>query len=306
MLRGTSLTLILALTPLTQGQEVYPIKLKEAARGDVRRSDVSSNTEIINKLVGTTGKVLQEKKLQNAQQSVYRETVLEKPAGSRLPTRLRRDYEKAVLWVEGKPEALPYQGKTILIEDKGGAVHFQVEGGAALTGLAAALLDRELNKVDLRELMLPKNAVRVGEAWKIDMAPVAAAWEKMTAMQVDVARSTGSGRLTRACAKDGRRFGALTFRLEMPIAALGGEKKIKADDSSKLTMDVALDCCIDGSASTGTLQASFQVQTSAAVPTPDGQPAHVVVSSRGTLREVRTELPPFQGTPNKNQIRNPK
>ena len=94
MLRFTSLLLVLLSGAQVRGQDAYPIRLKEAAPGDVRRSDVSSSTEITNKLVGPSGNILQEKTLANAQQSVYRETVLAKTAGQELPSRLRTSTRK--------------------------------------------------------------------------------------------------------------------------------------------------------------------------------------------------------------------
>lgn len=289
-MRFTSLLLVLLCSAQVRGQEAYPIRLKEADRGDIRRSDVSSSTEITNKLVGTSGNVLQEKTVANAQQSVYREMVLAKTAGQQLPSRLRREYEKATVWIENKPQVLPHQGKTVLIENKDGKCSFRLENGEAMTGLAADLLDREMKKGDLRGLMLPKRAVRLNDPWKIAMAPVLRVWERAVGLQLDSARASGTGRLTRVYRKDGRLFGAMSFRLETPIAAVG-EKKFQADAGSKLVMNVSLDCCIDGGVSSGTLQASFQVRAGAAVPTPDGQQAHLLISTRGALREIRTELP---------------
>ena len=109
-------------------------------------------------------------------------------------------------------------------------------------------------------------------------------------LQLDSARAAGTGRLTRVYRKEGRLFGVLTFRVAAPIAAVG-EKKLQADAGSKLGLDVSLDCCIDGGVSSGTLQASFQVRAGTAVPTPDGQQARLLISTRGALREIRTELP---------------
>ena len=270
------------------------IRLKEAGRGDVRLCEVSSNTEITSKLVGPEGSILQEKTLRNAQQSVYRETVLDMAAaGQKLPARLRREYDKALVWIEGKPQVLPHQGKAVLIENKAGQCNFRLEGGAPMTGLAAALLSREMKKGDLRALLLPRQAVRAGDAWKIDMTPVARLWERAIGLQLDSTRATGTGRLTRVYRQGGthgRLFGVLTIHLEVPITSVG-ERKHPADPGSRLLTDISLDCCIDGSVSSGTLQATFQVSASAVTPGPEGKPARLLFSTRGALRETRTELP---------------
>jgi hypothetical protein len=275
-------------------QDAYPITIKEPAKGDVRLCDVRQSTLSSTKIVGPGGgQPLHEKAASNAQQHVYRETVLERQPGQRRPTRLRRQYEKAAIWTEGKQTMLPYQGKSVLIESREGVYVFSFEGGAALAGEADRLLDREFNReddLDLQRLILPKRAVRLDEAWAIDMMPIARAWEKNTLMTVDAGKSVGSGRLTKVYQKDGRRFGVLAVRLEMPITALGAEKPMRTDAGARVRMDVALDCCIDGTSSTGTLRASFWVDGSAAVPTGDGQRARLTFTTRGSLQKLHTEL----------------
>jgi len=90
-----------------QDSTAYPITIKEAGKGDVRRSDVSQSTVSSTKIVNlTSGQPLQQKATSNAQHCVYRETVLDRQAGQRQPTRLRRDYQKAVVWTDGKPSVL--------------------------------------------------------------------------------------------------------------------------------------------------------------------------------------------------------
>jgi hypothetical protein len=288
--RVGALGLVLFLAGAARGQEAYSIRLKEAAQGDRRLCDVTSSTQITTRLVNPSGEVLQDKTLKSAQQSVFRETVLEKAAGQKLPARLRREYDKAVVWVEGKPQVLPHQGKAVLIENKKGRCSFRLEGGTAMTGLAASLLSREMKKGDLRALLLPPGAVQPGAAWKIDMKPLTRVWEQAIGMQLDAARAAGTGRLVRVYRKDSRLYGVMAFHLEAPITTVGAGS-LAAEAGSKLVTDVSLDCCIDGSASSGTLQASFQVSAAARAPGPEGAPARLVVSTRGALREVRTELP---------------
>src|SRR5262249_1257923 len=179
-----------------------------------------------------SSQVLQEKATSNAQHCLYRETVLDRQAGQRQPTRLRRDYQKAVVWTDSKPSELSCQGKGVLIEKKEGVYRFSVEGGALLEDEAARLLDREFNReddLDLQRLILPGRAVRLDETWTINMAPVARAWQRNTAMVIDATRSTGTGRLAKVYRKDDRLFGVMAFRLEMPIASLGIEKPVRPD-----------------------------------------------------------------------------
>src|SRR5262249_13574033 len=208
--------------------------------------------------------------------SVYRETVLEAAGpGHARPAKLRRDYEKATLITGGVPETLPFQGKAVLIERGTDGYHFTVEGGTPLTGAAALPLAREFADDDgpeLQQLVLPKAAVRVNEAWKIDMVPFARKWQQSAGMQVDVLRSTGVGRLTRVYQKDGLQFGVMVFRLEMPVTSAG---QARADAGSRALVEVTLDGCIDGRSATRVLRASFWVDGTAASTAPGGRPARL-------------------------------
>jgi hypothetical protein len=278
---------------LAPAQEAYTVRLKEPGKGDVRKNDVGRNTQTATKIMDSTGQVLHEKAVGSAQHAVYVETLLEREPGKK-PTRLRRAYEKATSWTDGKPEPMPYQGKAVLIEKKGVGYEFHVEGGEALTGAAAKVLDREFNANDSLELqrrILPGGPVRLEEAWKVDMAPVARDFENSTGMQVDAAKATGSGRLTKVYTKDGRRYGVLAVKLEMPILAVGVQQKIALLPGAKLVVDVTLDACIDGGAATGVLKASFVLDAAATVPGPDGKPARLTLTTRGAINESRTELP---------------
>jgi hypothetical protein len=274
-------------------QEAYAIRLKEPLKGEVRKNDVGRNTQTATKVLSPTGQVLHEKAVGNAQHAVYTETILEREPGKK-PTRLRRAYEKATAWTDGKPQTLSYQGKAVLIEKKGPQYQFQVEGGPALTGAAAKLLDREFNAndtLDLQRRVLPAGPVRLNEAWKVEMAPVAREFENSTGMQVDAARATGSGQLKQVYEKDGRRFGVLAVKLEMPILAIGGQQRIALESGARLVVDVTLDACIDGTAATGVLKASFVLDAAATVPGPDGKPSRLTLTTRGALQESRTEQP---------------
>ncbi|MBI1917648.1 MAG: hypothetical protein HYS12_23380 [Planctomycetes bacterium] len=296
MRRDTFLAAVVLISvAAVRAQDAFPITINEPGKGDLRLCDVSQNTLSSTKIVRLAGgQSLHEKAASNAQHNVYRETILDRQPGQQRPTRLRRQYEKAAVWTEGKQTVLPYQGKTVLIESRQGVYVFSIEGGKALADEADRLLDREFNRedaLDLQRLILPGRAVRLDQAWTIDMTPIARAWERNTMMRIDAAKSTGTGRLTKVYQKDGHRFGMMAIRLEMPIAALGADKPIRTDAGSRVRMDVVLNCCIDGTSSTGTLRASFWVDGTAEVPTGDGQRARLTFTTRGSLQKLHTDLP---------------
>src|SRR5262249_41330080 len=143
--------------------------------------------------------------------TVYRETILEKPAGARLPTKLKRHYEKAEVTLDDTVTKLPYHGKTVLIEKKENGYRFSYEGGAELKDKEAALLAREFHKQetapDFTKLYLPGQPVEVGESWKPDAAAILKEYKTVDGPQADEAKVRATARLDRVHDKDGRRFG---------------------------------------------------------------------------------------------------
>src|SRR5207302_10305241 len=101
----------------------------------------------------------------------YKEEIVEKEKGKKA-TKLRRVYDKAVSTEEGKDKDLPYSGKTLLIEKKGGKYTFQIEGGDALSDKQVPNLAEEFarqqDEEQLQEQFLPKKAVAVNDGWEID------------------------------------------------------------------------------------------------------------------------------------------
>jgi hypothetical protein len=173
---------------------------------------------------------------------LFEETVLEVEAGKR-PTRLQRRYEQAVTKKDGKETALPYEWKTVVIEKKDDKYRY-LSDGTEVTGENARALDEEFARGpspwDMNELLLPKKAVRVDEAWTIATEPYVKEMEGQK-LKVDAAKSTGKGKLLKVYDKDGRRFGVIEARLEFPLMTPGEENGVP------MVVDVTLDLCIDGS-----------------------------------------------------------
>ncbi len=124
---------------------------------------------------------------------------------------------------------LPYQGKTIIIEKKDGTFGFRYEGGGAINGDDAKWLDKEFNDdkedsgFDLESKLMPAKAVAVGDSWKIDMADIVKDFGKQGKMEGDAAKAAGTGKLLKAYKKDGRQYGDLQFKLEIPVKSITAE-----------------------------------------------------------------------------------
>ena len=138
----TGLTIVVGLLLQTPAgaQQKYTIKLKElgkdeAAHVEVKETMVHKSKTSIEK--DKNPPRTEEEKL--TKHLVFTEYVLERPDPTKLPTRIKRVYDKAEVKGRKSPEGKelpdpPYHGKTLLIEKKGNRYEFQVQGGATVKG----------------------------------------------------------------------------------------------------------------------------------------------------------------------------
>jgi hypothetical protein len=283
----------LALAGPVLAQQAYTIRIKEPGPNEGRAVGFSQSTVSSTRLTAENGAVLLDQSRSLVYQASFRERVLQRRAGERKPTKLRRAYDKAVAIQDGKEEPLPYQGKTLTIE-KNKSYTFKPDGGEALTGPAALWLEREFNRgevFDPQQLLLPKQPVRLNETWQLDLAGLARDLETATGMQIDGKTSTGTGQLTRVYQKEGRTFGVLTLKMELPIRSVGqGKEAIRMNPGSRVVMEATLDVCIDGTSVAGTNRSTFTASFNSTVPTGDGKKAQLTGSIRGIIQETRTDL----------------
>ncbi len=298
MKRGTWILLALGLlssSASVQAQPAYPIKLKETVKGDVRQVSVTETSQSTHKVLDATNKAVIDQSMSSAQESSCVETILEKEAGKPRPTQLRRVYQTAKLQLDGKEIPLPYAGKTVEIRKKDNQFEFLIEGKTPLSGEAAAVLQKEFSKdegFELQRAVLPSKPVQVNETWAVDMAPIIADWQKNTFMQVDATKARGVAQLVKVYQKEGRTYGELLLRMEMPLLAIGTDKdKLTLNTGSRMLMEVTLDGCIDGTSCTRTMKARFDMQTSGAVPLEEGKSGTMEVKAQGSLQEVFVEQP---------------
>lgn len=283
----------LLLLPGVPAAETYTIRIKQPAPGDTFRADNTERSDTQSKVTDANGKALVEKAEKSTRVAVFTETVVEKPQGKARPTKLMRHYDKAQVTVGDKTEDLPYQGKTVVIEKKDGRYHFTVEGGGALTGKDARVLDNEFNRggdFDPQRALLPAKPVAVDQEWKPDLKTIAEEFGKTMSMRFDADKTEGSGKLVRVYDKDGARYGTLKFHLELPIQQIGeGDNKIVTQAGSAWTLDVTLDGCIDGSRFDGSRKVRFDFKATGPVSLGKGQEGKVSVSGAGGAEETEKE-----------------
>jgi hypothetical protein len=280
-----------------RADETYTIKVKQGAKGDRALLESQETEQSHVKVLDATGNAVEDKEEKKVTVLKYRQTILEMPDAKKRPTRLRRQYDKAQLTTDGKAQTLAYEGKTVLIEKKGDKYHFQIEGGDELTGKDAELLDKEFNKEkddksELEKVLLPKKAVRVNETWKIDPEGLKALSKgEGDEIPVDLDKAVGTGKLVRAYQKDGRQFGVIEFRMDLPLKGTIGKEKLTVAAGTKMTMQIKLDGCIDGQASDAMAEFTAKMDLTGTVKGPDGNDYKVMLNVNATQKGTQKDLP---------------
>jgi hypothetical protein len=195
----------------------------------------------------------------------FREQVLQPPSGPGDKGNLRRHYSRAQRIQNGQQRTLRYEGRTLLIEPKGKGGRYTFRtwvDGADMNG--SEELDEEFNgkMPQLPSLgnawLLPREAVRVGESWKIDPAPFLKILAKPSELTIHADRATGVGKLVRAYRKDGRQYGVLDLRIEVSPKSISADKVTVKLKSGKWTFRLLLDGCIDGSSTAYRLKGGME------------------------------------------------
>jgi hypothetical protein len=294
------LGLVAAAAPLRD--DGYTIKIKKSGQGDVTKQHIEETDKSSSRLEGSDGKALKETKVEATVTQEYKETILEKVKGKK-PTKLRREYTKAVIKSGDKETPLPYQGKTVVIEKKeDGKYHFTIEGDKELTGKDAELLDRSFNKGGnsdedaMEKIILPKKPVKEGDTWTIDAADIAKAFEKeaVQSVSVDKEKATGKGKLLRAYKEGDRQYGDLEIQLDVPLKGdfpLSPGQSAPIQPGSKITTKVRLNkACIDGTASDYNAEVSSDTDLTATFKGFDGKECKLTINSKHKEKSKEEDL----------------
>jgi hypothetical protein len=258
----------LAVTSPPAAQE-YAVKIKQPGLGDKSRVTSISKEQSEFKLLDDGGNVLFEAKETKSKKFIFTQVGLERAGTGDELVRVKRYYEHAERKVKDERHTFPFQGKTVLIEKKSGQFQFEIEGEEAIEGKDAHELNEEFNKGGLRKLMtehfLPRKLVKVNEKWTYDVAPLAAAFMGDGKVEIDAAKATGSGKLSKDYQKNGKHFGVIELTMEFPVTQFTGDDGTKrATKNSKLVLKLEVDACIDGTLDDlhyrGTLDAAISVE----------------------------------------------
>jgi hypothetical protein len=216
------------------------IKVKQPGPGDRVKETKSENATQKTSFMG----MAMETKV--GTKFVYTEEVVERPAGAKRATKLKRTYETAEMTKDGEKVDLGLVGKTVLIEKKGEGYDITVDG-KEVSGQAGDLLKKEFAKEKQinDEDLLPKEPVKVGGTWKIDLGPLAK--DAADELTIDVEKSSATGKLTKVYDKGGHKFGVVEITLDLAVTKAGsGAQALELKDGSKMHVTAVMDACIDG------------------------------------------------------------
>lgn len=282
----------LTLSPLAAPAQEYTIKPGKPAVGEPFQVKADGNFDVEFKLLDAGGQAVMEKKEVKATSATFREIGLARDPATGDFTKLKRTYKKAQRTTDGDRRALLYQGETVLIEKKGGAWEFQIEGGETLEGQDAKELFDEFNKNAARliPLFLPKKAVKVDEPWTYDVGLIVKELTKEGKIDIDPAKSTGSGKLLKAYQKDGKQFGVLEWTITLPVTHLIHDDNKTPTKEGKIVIKLESDGRIDGGSGPSSLKVAFDGDIRGEI-NANGMDFGVEVTIRAKVDEQRTPAP---------------
>jgi hypothetical protein len=179
----------------------------------------------------------------------------------------------------------------VVIEKKDGIFQFQIEDDERIEGKDAEELHEEFNKGGLRKMVtdgfLPRKVVKLNEPWTFDVGPLARGLAGDGKIEVDEAKSSGSGKLTKTFRKDGKQFGVVELTMEFPVTVFVGDDGTKhTTKNSKISIQLEADCCIDGALDDFGLKVAFRADVTAENYNFNGMNLNLVIALRATSEEM--------------------
>lgn len=161
------------------------------------------------------------------------------------PTKLRRTFEKAETRSAGATTKMPLDGKTVLVEQRGGAFAFTIEGSGSVTGASLAEFSGEFNStpaVTDFDSYFPDAPCKPGDTWDLKTRVLGGPFDRFELIRE---QTTCTGKLEKCYSKAGATFGVIETRAGGPFSGIK-QSEIRVLAGSKLCEVVRGDGCIDG------------------------------------------------------------
>jgi len=267
MARYFILAAAFAFAPLAahaQG-EAITIKIKKLMVGE-KAKETKLATEIVNVNGMAMGQVIKEEQ-KKVVDAVFTDEVLEVAEGAKKPTKFTRSYEKAQVTIKGETKKISVEGKTVLIV-RGDAKNTYTIDGKPVEMDAEQFLNSEFTGKkddDSFQMILPTEAIKPGDTWKIDMAQVAKSFgDNMT---VDVEKSKGIGKLVKAYKKGAATYGQFEVNIDLAVTKFGaGAQAFPVKPGTTIAIQFTMDGCLDGTDETGKSTMTMKGKVDAAIP----------------------------------------
>ena len=272
-------------------QQAVTLKVKEFGKGEVylgTKNDARTTRLSIVDQNKTANELLKSKMIETAE---FKETILE--LKQKQPSKLERVYTKAQSKLDGKTEVSPLQGKTIIIELTGDKAIFTFKDGKEVKGAAATTLAKEFDgksHAEVLDFLLPKNAVKPGDRWQLGDEKWSIDLARHRDLVVDSSKAEGAGELLKLYKKEGKQFGVMKYKFEVPILSFGkGKALLKFAAGTKLIRELTWEVCIDGSMRSSTTQEKVSIAGTVSVPEMPGTTLAVQIVA--DFVTVQKELP---------------
>ncbi len=242
------------------------IKIRKPAVGDVTK-ETKNSTEVMVMKGNAMGQPINQdqKKVQLAE---FTDKVIAVEDGAAKPSKVERTYTKAEIGLMGEKKSLAnLEGKTVLIEKKGAKYEFSMDG-KPLDNESTEFVGQDFSEKkddDTFGMLLPKEAIKDGGTWKVDLEKVAKVFGE--GMGIDLAKSTGTGKLVKSYKKGNATFGELDIKLDLAIKTFGpGANAFNVKPGGVLTITFTMDGCLDGTEETGKAKMTMLGKLDAEVP----------------------------------------
>lgn len=284
-MRGTGLVLVLVLGSflVAADEPVYSIRLRTfpPLNTTVICHDVDRDTGTV-RFLNAAGKVVQEKKLDEQSEEIYKLTVLEYT--ERAPRKFRQNFSKATSTLV-KNNVRSYQGVNVefLLGENGYRIGLPPKH--SVTEEDQESLRQRANgdlEVALDEVFVPSRPIKVGEPWEVDPKLLRRAFAGYGIIAPEKTR--GTSQLIKVYNRDGVLFGVLSVKLTIAFSSMD---RLKYDPPAIFQIDGQLDTDITGTNNVGLLTLKSTLEGSA--PVKKGEVNLVLeIKRQGEVRKERT------------------
>lgn len=203
---------------------------------------------------------------------------------------VRRRYQTAQRLENGQMRPYGFEGRMVTIKyAEGRAPTFTYSDGTSISesdlkALAASFGgggdDDEPNAFE------PKKRIAVGESWHPDILAVAEMFDPEMAQGVDVSKSKARFTLDAVETRSGADFGRMTGDVELAMNMIG---PLALAEPLKMSMNVDVDACVDGSSQDGALKMKMRMQGASSAKA-EGQTLNVDIDLSADTEMSRTAM----------------